>query len=94
MAVSSRQVRNKINADGVATGRSGTVYDVNIKYKTSEGYKTYNKRGFATKQEATQHEAEMKIKLNNPAYMPMDAANSKQTVKEYLEAWIESYSKK
>lgn len=93
MAVSSRQVKNKINADGVATGRSGTVYDVNIKYKTGEGYKTYNKRGFATKQEATQHEAEMKIKLNSPTYMPMDAAKSKQTVKKYLENWIESYGK-
>lgn len=93
MAISSRQVKNKINADGVATGRSGTVYDVNIKYKTSEGYKTYNKRGFATRQEATQHEAEMKIKLNSPDYMPMDAAKSKQTVAEYLESWIESYGK-
>jgi len=93
MSITSRQVKNKKNADGVATGRSGTVYDVSIKYKTGEGYKTYNKRGFTTKQEATQHEAEMKIKLNNPTYMPMDAANSKQTVKEYLETWVEAHGK-
>lgn len=93
MSITSRQVKNKKNADGVATGRSGTVYDVSIKYKTGEGYKTYNKRGFTTKQEATQHEAEMKIKLNSPTYMPMDAANSKQTVKEYLETWVEAHGK-
>ncbi|NLL76356.1 MAG: tyrosine-type recombinase/integrase [Clostridiales bacterium] len=93
MAISARQVKNKKNADGVATGRSGTVYDVSIKYKTGEGYKTYSKRGFITKQDAVQHEAEMKIKLNSPTYMPMDAANSKQTVKEYLETWVESHGK-
>ena len=57
MSVVSRQVKNKKNADGVATGKSGVVYDVSIRYKTGEGYKTYNKRGFLTKQEASQHEA-------------------------------------
>lgn len=93
MSIAARQVKNKKNADGVATGRSGTVYDVSIKYKTGEGYKTYNKRGFPTKQEAAQHEAEMKIKLNSPTYMPMDAASSKQTVKEYLETWVEAHGK-
>lgn len=70
MSIVSRQVKNKKNADGVATGKSGVVYDVSIRYKTGDGYKTYNKRGFLTKQEASQHEAEMKVKLNNPAFMP------------------------
>lgn len=93
MAITARQVKNKKNADGVLTGRSGTVYDVNIKYKTGEGYKSYGKRGFLTKQEAAQHEAEMLIKLNSPAYVPTDAANSKQTVKEYLETWVELHGK-
>ena len=36
MSVVSRQVKNKKNADGVATGKSGVVYDVSIRYKTGE----------------------------------------------------------
>lgn len=57
MAVSSRQVKNKRNANGELTGRAGTVYDVNIKYQTPEGKKTYSKKGFLTKKEAAQHES-------------------------------------
>ena len=93
MSVASRHVKNKKNADGVATGKSGVVYDVSIRYKTGEGYKTYNKRGFSTKQEASQHEAEMKVKLNNPTFMPTDTVNAKQTVKEYLENRVEAHGK-
>ena len=93
MSIVARQVKNKKNADGVATGRAGTVYDVSIRYKTGEGYKTYNKRGFLTKQDAAQHEAAMKVKLNSPTFAPMDTANSKQTVKEYLETWVEAHGK-
>ena len=93
MSIVSRQVKNKKNADGVATGKSGVVYDVSIRYKTGDGYKTYNKRGFLTKQEASQHEAEMKVKLNNPAFMPTDTINAKQTVQEYLENWVEAHGK-
>lgn len=93
MSIISRQVKNKKNADGVATGRAGTVYDVSIRYKTGTGYKTYNKRGFLTKQDAAKHEAEMKVKLTSPSFVPMDAVNSKQTVKEYLETWVEAYGK-
>ena len=93
VSISSRQVKNKKNANGVATGRGGTVYDVSIKYKSGDGYKSYSKRGFLTKQEASQHEAEMKIKLNSPTYIPMDAAKSKQTVKEYMESWVEVHGK-
>ena len=93
MSIVSRQVKNKKNADGVATGKSGVVYDVSIRYKTGDGYKTYNKRGILTKQEASQHEAEMKVKLNNPAFMPTDTINAKQTVQEYLENWVEAHGK-
>ena len=32
MAISTRQVKNKRDSNGVLTGRPGTVYDVNIKY--------------------------------------------------------------
>ena len=56
MAVSSRQVKNKRDSNGVLTGRPGTVYDVNIKYTAPDGKKkSYAKKGFATKKEATQH---------------------------------------
>ena len=49
MAVSSRQVQNKRDGNGVLTGKPGTVYDVNIKYNAPDGRKSYMKRGFATK---------------------------------------------
>jgi integrase len=77
----------------VLTGKSGTVYDVNIKYNTPEGKKSYAKRGFLTKKEAVQHEAEMRVKLQNPVYAPMNTLQGKQTVKEYLETWIENHGK-
>ncbi|MFB0921187.1 MAG: tyrosine-type recombinase/integrase [Oscillospiraceae bacterium] len=93
MSVIARQVKNKRNTDGVSTGRAGTVYDVSIRYKTAEGYKTYGKRGFTTKQEALKHEAELKTKLTAPGYQPMDLVNSKQTVKDYLETWVEAHGK-
>ena len=64
MAISSRQVQNKRDSNGVLTGKPGTVYDVNIKYNSPEGKKTYSKKGFATKKEAAQHDAE--------AFLPAD----------------------
>jgi len=91
MAVSSRTVKNKRNSNGEPTGRPGTVYDVNIKHSTANGKKTYSKKGFATKKEASQHEAEMRTKLLNPTYTPTLSLQSKQTVKEYLEEWVESH---
>ena len=55
MAISSRQVQNKRDGNGVLTGRPGTVYDVNIKYKAPDGTKkSYAKKGFSTKKEAAQ----------------------------------------
>lgn len=54
MAVSSRKVQNKRDSNGVLTGKAGTVYDVNIKYTGQDGKKkSYAKKGFATKKEAT-----------------------------------------
>ena len=44
MAISTRQVKNKRDSNGVLTGRPGTVYDVNIKYTAPNGEKkTYSK---------------------------------------------------
>lgn len=93
MAVSSRHVQNKRDGNGILTGKPGTVYDVNIKYNSPEGKKSYMKRGFTTKKEATQHEAEMKTKLINPTYTPATAPQGKLTVKEYLEEWVENHGK-
>lgn len=58
---------------GMLTGRPGTVYDVNIKYPFGGGYKAYVKKGFTNKKDALQHEAEMKVKLSNPSYIPTTA---------------------
>lgn len=93
MAISARKVQNKRDATGALTGKPGTVYDVNIKYSSPEGKRTYSKKGFATKKEATQHEAEMKVKLSNPVYTPVIASQGKQTVKEYLAEWVEAHGK-
>lgn len=91
MAIQPRTVKNKRDASGALTGRSGTVYDVNIKYKSNGKAKTYSRKGFSTKKEAQQHEAEMKIKLTNPAYVPPAASQRKQTVREYMEEWVERH---
>ncbi len=94
MGVSSRQVKNKRDSNGVLTGKPGTVYDVNIKYNSpTEGRKTYSKKGFATKKEASQHEAEMKVKLANPTYTPTVSSQGKMTVEEYLAEWVENHGK-
>jgi len=93
MAVSSRQIKNKRDSEGVLTGRAGTVYDVDIKYKTPDGYKHYTKKGFTTKKEAQQHEAEMKLKLSNPSYSPAQSVQGRVTVKDYMAEWLENYGK-
>lgn len=91
MAISTRMVKNKRDKDGILTGKSGTVYDVNIKYDSPSGKKTYAKKGFLTRQEASQHEAEMRAKLIIPTYTPTLLSQSKLTVREYLEEWIENH---
>jgi integrase len=91
MSVSSRQIKNKRDANDMLTDRPGTVYDVNIKYKTPEGYKTYVKKGFHTKKEAKQHEAEMRAKLVNSSFNTIVSAQGKQTVQDYLLDWVEKH---
>lgn len=93
MAVQTRTVQNKRDTGGVLTGKAGTVYDVNIKYNTPEGKKTYAKKGFTTKIEALRHEAEMKTKLQNPNYAASVQFQSKRTVSQYLNEWVESYAR-
>jgi integrase len=91
MAVSTRQVKNKRDVNGVPTGRAGTVCDVDIKYKISEGYNRYVKKGFLTKKEAQKHDAEMKAKLSSPSYSPVQPTLGKAILKEHLPDWLEKY---
>ena len=91
MAVTERTVRNKRNSAGELTGKAGTVYDVNVKYKSGGKSKTYSRKGFLTKKDALQHEAEMKAKLTNPAYTPPSAVQRKMTVREYMTEWIDRH---
>jgi len=93
MAIQSRTIQNKRDANGILSGKNGTVYDVNIKYNSPEGKKSYAKRGFQTKKEAMRHEAEMRIKLQNPGYSPVTASQGRVSVKEYLADWIDKYGK-
>ena len=89
MAIRTRQAKNKRDSNGVLTGRPGTVYDVDIKYTAPDGAKkSYTKRGFATKREAAQHEAEMKTKLQNPGQIASITSQRKQTVAAYLNDWV------
>ncbi|MDL2273319.1 tyrosine-type recombinase/integrase [Oscillospiraceae bacterium OttesenSCG-928-G22] len=91
MAITPRQVNNKRDGEGVPTGRPGTVYDVNVKYKLGTKWKQHSKKGFTTKREAQQYEAEMKVKLSSPTYAEVAANQSKQTVQQYLEDWVEQH---
>ncbi len=93
MAVSARTVKNKRDSNGVPTGKPGTVYDVNLKYIRVDGPQTYMKRGFLTKKEATQHEAEMRQKFINPTYEAATVAQGKVSLQEYLEGWVERHGK-
>lgn len=93
MAIAEREVKNKRDANGKLTGRSGKVYDVNIKYKSGEKYKTYSQKGFSTRRDAQEHEAAMRIKLGNASYVPASATQRKLTVEKYMESWIEKHSK-
>lgn len=94
MAVRPRKVKNKRDAKGALTGREGNVYDVNVKYKTPEGAKaTYEKRGFLTRKEALQHEADMKSRLQIPAFAATVKTQRRQSVKDYLEEWVENYAR-
>lgn len=92
MAIQERTVKNKRNASGELTGKMGTVYDVNIKYRSGGKPRTYSRKGFPTRKEAQQHEAEMKAKLTNPSYIPPTADQRKQTVQEYMTEWLKRHS--
>lgn len=91
MAITERTINNKRTASGELTGRPGTVYDVRIKYRSEGKYKSYVKKGFTTKRDAQLHEAEMKRKLSVPSYIPLSAAQRKETIGEYLTDWIERH---
>lgn len=67
------------------------MYDVNINYKSEGKSKTYSRKGFPTRKEAVQHEADMKAKLTNPSYVPPSAEQRKLTVRKYMTEWLERH---
>ena len=81
MPVYNRKVKNKKSKDGSITNREGTVYDVYFKYNTAEGKKTYAKRGFLDRNEALEHESEMRLKLAKPNYSVKAADEGKKLLK-------------
>lgn len=91
MAIRERQVKNKRDSNGVLTGKPGTVYDVNLKYRQNGVQKSYGKRGFAIKKDALQHEAEMRLKLQSPLFISVSQAESRQKLREYLNTWVKNY---
>lgn len=50
-----RHVMNKRIANGQLSGKPGTVYDVYLKLKTTEGYRSYGKRVFLRRADALEH---------------------------------------
>jgi len=92
MAIYERSIQNKKDKNGVSTNREGKVYDVNLKYRSEYGYwKTYAKRGFKTKREALDHEAQMRLKLAKPDYSADLAKKGKDKLSDYLEDWLAEY---
>jgi len=92
MAIYERSIQNKKDKNGVSTNREGKVYDVNLKYRSESGYwKTYAKRGFKTKREALDHEAQMRLKLAKPDYSADLAKKGKDKLSDYLEDWLAEY---
>ena len=92
MAIYERSIQNKKDKNGVSTNREGKVYDVNLKYRSEYGYwKTYAKRGFKTKREALDHEAQMRLKLAKPDYSAELAKKGKDKLSDYLEDWLAEY---
>ena len=91
MAIIEREVKNKRTASGTATGKAGIVYDVRLKYPVNGRYKNYVRKGFTSRREAQQHEAEMRQKLSNPSFVPATATQRKLTVGDYLTEWIERH---
>ena len=91
MAITERTVKNKRNSAGELTGKAGSVYDVNVKYKSGGKSKTYSRKGFLTKKDALIDIRIVKAKLTNPAYTPPSAVQRKMTVREYMTEWIDRH---
>lgn len=91
MSIVPREVKNKKNPDGTKSNRTGTVYDVFFRYSHDGIKKTYAQRGFLTRHDAQKHEVEMREQLRNPNRVDIHNFQSRQTVEEYLEDWIEAH---
>ena len=93
MGIQTRQVKNKRDSEGKLTGRPGTVYDVSISYRGVDGKtKSYHKKGFATRQEATLHEAQMKAELTHKKTPLQENKDGKKYLSDYLKNWLDTYA--
>jgi integrase len=89
MAIKPREILNKKDENGIPSGKSGTVYDVNIKYRTPDGErKSHAKRGFRTIKEAKDYEATKRLEFQNPVYASVTFIKGNQTLEDYLFDWI------
>ncbi len=91
MSIVTRTVKNKKNPDGTYTNRAGTVYDVFLRYSKNGQGKSYSKKGFLKRSDAQKHETEMREKMRDPNRMDIYNYDSKQTLEEYLDGWIDEY---
>ena len=93
MAIRERDVKNKKTHFGGRSGQAGTVYDVNIKFKSEGRSRTYAKKGFLTMEDALSHQHEMTIKLADPDYLHRTAQQAKQPLSHFLLHWLDTHVK-
>jgi hypothetical protein len=84
MSIRERKVKNKKKANGLPSGKEGTVYDVYLKQRTKEGFRSYCRRGFLSWKAAVDHENETRLEFQNKLY----GKGSHQRLDEYLEQWL------
>lgn len=84
MSIRKRLVKNKRLSNGLRSGKEGTVYDVFIKFKQDNVYRSYCKRGFLTMSEAAKHERSMKVELIKRS----QKLDGYQRLDDYLMQWL------
>ncbi|MBN1551494.1 hypothetical protein JW979_08495 [bacterium] len=84
MSIRKRLVKNKHLPNGLRSGKEGIVYDVFLKFKQNNEYRSYCKRGFLSKPEATEHDNSMKIELLKRA----QKKDGYQKLEDYLLQWL------
>ena len=84
MTIRKRIVKNKRNANGLPSGKSGVVYDVFLKFKDADKFRSYCRRGFLTMANAVEHEKFMRSEFIERA----KKKDGYQCLDEYLNQWL------